>query len=94
MGVGGADLAATFIVHDLIDEYRLYIHPVVIGGGGASSPTACTSTSRSSRAARSRTALCCCGSGRWPWQADPHRRATRRRVDRDVAVVHVDDDLA
>jgi dihydrofolate reductase len=31
--LGGADLAATFIRHDLIDEYRLYIHPIVIGQG-------------------------------------------------------------
>jgi dihydrofolate reductase len=33
MVVGGADLAATFMRHDLIDEYRLYIHPVAIGAG-------------------------------------------------------------
>jgi dihydrofolate reductase len=33
MALGGADLAATFMHHDLIDEYWLYIHPVVIGGG-------------------------------------------------------------
>lgn len=31
MVVGGADLAATFMRHDLIDEYRLYVHPVIIG---------------------------------------------------------------
>lgn len=31
--VGGADLAATFMELDLIDEYRLYIDPVVIGAG-------------------------------------------------------------
>lgn len=29
----GASLASTFIEHDLIDEYRLRVHPVVLGGG-------------------------------------------------------------
>jgi dihydrofolate reductase len=31
--LGGADLAATFRQLDLIDEYRLYVHPVVLGRG-------------------------------------------------------------
>lgn len=29
----GADIASTFIKHDLIDEYRLIVNPVVLGGG-------------------------------------------------------------
>lgn len=33
MVLGGADLAATFRRHDLIDEYRVYVHPVLIGTG-------------------------------------------------------------
>jgi dihydrofolate reductase len=33
MVLGGADLASTFMRHDLIDEYRLYVHPIVIGRG-------------------------------------------------------------
>ena len=31
--LGGADLAAEFARYDLIDEYRLYVHPIVIGRG-------------------------------------------------------------
>jgi dihydrofolate reductase len=31
--LGGAHLGAEFARHDLIDEYRLYIHPIVIGRG-------------------------------------------------------------
>jgi dihydrofolate reductase len=31
--IGGADLAATFMRLGLIDEYRLYVHPVLIGRG-------------------------------------------------------------
>ncbi|WP_432094887.1 dihydrofolate reductase family protein [Streptomyces sp. bgisy100] len=31
--LGGADLAATFMRQDLIDEYRVYVHPVLIGRG-------------------------------------------------------------
>jgi dihydrofolate reductase len=31
--LGGADLAATFLRHDLVDEFRIYVHPVLIGRG-------------------------------------------------------------
>ena len=31
--LGGAVLAAAFMRHDLIDEYRFYVHPVIIGRG-------------------------------------------------------------
>ncbi|HEX6493716.1 MAG TPA: dihydrofolate reductase family protein [Candidatus Dormibacteraeota bacterium] len=33
MVLGGPNLAATFLRHDLVDEYRLYVHPVVLGRG-------------------------------------------------------------
>ena len=33
LALGGADLAAAFMRDDLIDEYRLYVHPVLIGRG-------------------------------------------------------------
>jgi len=31
--VGGAEIAAALIRHNLIDEYHLFIHPIVLGGG-------------------------------------------------------------
>ena len=33
LSVGGAGLASTFIELGLIDEYRLFVSPVVLGGG-------------------------------------------------------------
>jgi dihydrofolate reductase len=33
MTVGGAVLAETFRQHDLVDEYRIYVHPVILGRG-------------------------------------------------------------
>jgi dihydrofolate reductase len=33
MVIGGADLAASFLRHDLIDEFRIYVHPVILGTG-------------------------------------------------------------
>ena len=42
MVLGGADIAATFMRLDLIDEYRVYVHPVVIGRGKPLFPTSDT----------------------------------------------------
>jgi dihydrofolate reductase len=33
LAVGGAGLASTLIEHDLVDEYRLFVAPVILGGG-------------------------------------------------------------
>jgi dihydrofolate reductase len=33
LSLGGADLAATFMRLDLIDEYRIYVHPIILGRG-------------------------------------------------------------
>jgi dihydrofolate reductase len=33
LGVGGAGLASTLTKRDLIDEYRPFVYPVVLGGG-------------------------------------------------------------
>jgi dihydrofolate reductase len=33
LAVGGPGLAATFVRLGLVDEYRLYLHPTILGGG-------------------------------------------------------------
>ncbi|GAQ69938.1 hypothetical protein T45_01669 [Streptomyces turgidiscabies] len=33
LGLGGAELAAEFMRQDLVDEYLVYVHPVLIGRG-------------------------------------------------------------
>jgi dihydrofolate reductase len=33
LALGGADLSSAFLRHDLVDEFRLYVHPVLIGQG-------------------------------------------------------------
>jgi dihydrofolate reductase len=39
MGVGGPTLASTLIRHGLVDEYRLYVNPVILGSGRPFFPT-------------------------------------------------------
>jgi dihydrofolate reductase len=38
--LGGAELAAEFLRLDLVDEYRVYVHPVLVGGGKRLFPAA------------------------------------------------------
>ncbi|MER6955584.1 dihydrofolate reductase family protein [Streptomyces sp. NPDC000618] len=33
LGLGGAELAAAFLRQDLVDELRVYVHPVLVGDG-------------------------------------------------------------
>ncbi|WP_432248351.1 dihydrofolate reductase family protein [Streptomyces sanyensis] len=33
LALGGADLADTFLRHDLVDEFRILVHPVLLGRG-------------------------------------------------------------
>lgn len=33
LNLGGPNLAASFMAHNLIDEYRVYIRPIILGGG-------------------------------------------------------------
>jgi dihydrofolate reductase len=40
LALGGADLAAAFAAHDLIDEYLIYVHPVLLGAGKRLFPAA------------------------------------------------------
>ncbi|MFE2563642.1 dihydrofolate reductase family protein [Streptomyces mirabilis] len=44
LGLGGADLAAAFLRHDLVDEFRVYVHPVLIGRGKPLFPESHTPT--------------------------------------------------
>jgi dihydrofolate reductase len=51
--LGGAELAAEFLRLDLVDEYRVYVHPVLVGGGKRLFPPA--DGTRTLRLAESRT---------------------------------------
>jgi dihydrofolate reductase len=39
LALSGADLAAAFLHHDLVDEFQIYVHPVLIGRGKPLFPT-------------------------------------------------------
>ncbi|MFE2378516.1 dihydrofolate reductase family protein [Streptomyces sp. NPDC059398] len=40
LSLGGAGLAASFMAHGLIDEFRIYVHPVIVGDGTPLFPVA------------------------------------------------------
>ncbi|MDH6624810.1 dihydrofolate reductase [Streptomyces sp. LBL] len=33
LALSGADLSGAFLRHDLVDEFRVYVHPVLVGAG-------------------------------------------------------------
>jgi dihydrofolate reductase len=41
---GSATLMQTLIAHDLIDEYRIWVHPIVLGRGTRLFPDGAVST--------------------------------------------------
>jgi dihydrofolate reductase len=43
VAIGGAHLAATAIAEDLVDEYRLFVNPIILGGGTPYFPPLTTS---------------------------------------------------
>ncbi|WP_055492310.1 dihydrofolate reductase family protein [Streptomyces sp. TP-A0356] len=45
LALGGAGLAAEFLRHDLVDEFRVYVHPVLVGRGRRLFPEADALTS-------------------------------------------------
>ncbi|WP_037683419.1 dihydrofolate reductase family protein [Streptomyces griseus] len=53
LALSGAGLAAAFLRHDLVDEFRVYVHPVLVGDGTRLFPHASTYTAL--RLAESRT---------------------------------------
>lgn len=63
IALGGADLAAAFAAHDLIDEYVIYVQPCSSGPASASSrPPRTVRGCGSPRPGRSATASSCCGT--------------------------------
>lgn len=44
LSLGGADIAATFLRLGLIDEYRIYVNPVILGSGKPLFPPGSTKT--------------------------------------------------
>ena len=63
LALGGADLRESFRQLDLIDEYWLYIHPIVLGRGKPLfRPADAQLISDSSRPGPSATASSCCGT--------------------------------
>jgi dihydrofolate reductase len=53
--LGGADLTAEFLRLDLVDEYRIYVHPVLVGGGTRLFPDLTAGGTKLLRLAETRT---------------------------------------
>ena len=65
--VNGATLAASLIRLGLVDEFRLYVMPVVLGGGKP------YFEARLQRGGDTSAGRRCCGGGRSSWRFDSRR---------------------
>ncbi|MFF3489966.1 dihydrofolate reductase family protein [Streptomyces sp. NPDC002795] len=55
LAIEGANMATTFLEHDLVDEFRVYVHPVLIGVGTPMFHPGKTLTERALRLAETHT---------------------------------------